>query len=63
VAKEVAKNPQMLEYARRIEEQQDDGDEAESEAGEQDEDGGGLPDSQEVVDELERFLREQRGES
>ena len=52
VSSEAAKNPEMTEYARRIEEQEDD----------EDEDGppGELPDAQDMVDELERFLREQR---
>ena len=52
VGAEVAKNPEMVEYARRIEEEQD-------EAGDEDE-GGELPDAEDMVSELERFLREQR---
>ena len=55
VGAEIAKNPEMAEYARRIEEQEDapggDGDGGDAE----------LPDAQDMVDELERFLREQRG--
>lgn len=55
VGAEITKNPEMAEYARRIEEQED----------ADDEDGAGaepadLPDAQDMVDELERFLREQR---
>ena len=55
VGAEITKNPEMAEYARRIEEQED----------AEDEDGAGaepadLPDAQDMVDELERFLREQR---
>ena len=55
VATEIAKNPGMADYARRIEEQLD----AEDEDGE-DEGPAELPDPQVMVDELERFLREQR---
>jgi proteasome assembly chaperone (PAC2) family protein len=66
VADEIAKNPEMVEYARRIEEHQDAED---SEFSGQapdvpyDEDPGELPDAQSMVDELERFLREQRGDA
>jgi hypothetical protein len=50
----------MAEYARRIEEREDD---AEPEAiGRAQPDQGELPDPQAMVDELERFLREQRGD-
>lgn len=62
VAKEVSKNSEMMEYARRIEEQEDRG-EAPGFLAQEDEPSEGeaeLPDSSEVVDELERFLREQR---
>lgn len=59
VAEEVAKNPEMVDYARRIEEAQEDDDEpAPRRDSEPDEE---LPDAQSMVDELERFLREQRG--
>lgn len=54
VGAEIAKNPEMVDYARRIEEQLD----AEEEAGGQPE--AELPDAQDMVDELERFLRQQR---
>ena len=54
VGAEIAKNPEMVDYARRIEEQLD----AEAEAGGQPE--AELPDAQDMVDELERFLRQQR---
>jgi proteasome assembly chaperone (PAC2) family protein len=61
VAEEIAKNPEMAEYARRIEEHQDAEDAAlmgqAPDAGSEE-----LPDAQSMVDELERFLREQRGE-
>jgi proteasome assembly chaperone (PAC2) family protein len=57
VAEEVAKNPEMVDYARRIEEQQED----EPEDDVQDQPVEELPDAQDMVDELERFLREQRG--
>lgn len=64
VAEEIAKNPEMGEYARRIEDQQDEIDEGLVEAtgsdGEPDSEEE-LPDAQDMVDELERFLREQRG--
>ncbi len=56
VQAEVDKDPQMVEYARRIEEQLD-----------AEEDGAGprsapaeLPDAESMVEELERYLREQR---
>ena len=56
VGAEITKNPEMAEYARRIEEQADaDADEAAAEAPPAE-----LPDAQDMVDELERFLREQR---
>ena len=55
VGAEIVKNPAMAEYARRIEEQEEaEADEAASEG------GASLPDAQDMVDELERFLREQR---
>ena len=53
VNSEIAKNPEMADYARRIEEQLD------AEAA--DEPEAELPDAQDMVDELERFLRQQRG--
>lgn len=59
VAAAVEKDPQMAEYARRI---------AEHEESEEQEErsrlatGGELPDAQTMVDELERYLREQRGD-
>ena len=52
VNSEIAKNPEMADYARRIEEQLD------AEAA--DEPEAELPDAQDMVDELERFLRQQR---
>ena len=55
VGAEIAKNPEMAEYARRIEEQED-AEAEEAEAAEPSE----LPDPQDMVDELERYLREQR---
>ena len=56
VGAEIAKNPEMAEYARRIEEQEDaEADETAAEAPPAE-----LPDAQDMVDELERFLREQR---
>ena len=55
VGAEITKNPEMAEYARRIEEQED----AEAEDG-ADAEPADLPDAQDMVDELERFLREQR---
>ncbi|MEI6664551.1 MAG: PAC2 family protein [Chloroflexota bacterium] len=66
VAEEIAKNPEMGDYARRIEDQQDDVDEGLVEANGADNDEpdseGELPDAADMVDELERFLREQRGQ-
>ena len=60
VAAAVEENPQMADYARRIEQQEAD---AEPEAiGGAQSDQGELPDPQAMVDELERFLREQRGD-
>jgi proteasome assembly chaperone (PAC2) family protein len=56
VGAEIAKNPEMVDYARRIEEQED-ADAAEAEA---DAPPPELPDAADMVDELERFLREQR---
>ena len=54
--------PEMLEYARHIEEQEDEEAAEADGAGEgpPGEGGGELPDAQSMVDELERFLREQR---
>ena len=58
VGAEIAKNPEMAEYARRIEAQLDEQEEA---ADDDEADAGAeLPDAQDMVDELERFLREQR---
>ena len=58
VASDIAQNPEIAEYARRIESQlSDDEDEDPIPAPEVEE----LPDAQSMVDELERFLREQRG--
>lgn len=54
VSAKVAKNPEMTEYARRIEEHEDAGDGAAAAPPDE------LPDAQDMVDELERFLREQR---
>lgn len=62
VAEEVAKNPEMIDYARRIEETQGDDDEQPQREPEPDPHEE-LPDAQSMVDELERFLREQRGNS
>ena len=61
VGAEIAKNPEMAEYARRIEEQLEEQEEA---AEAEDASGGSasLPDAQDMVDELERFLREQRSD-
>ncbi|MEX2228146.1 MAG: PAC2 family protein [Dehalococcoidia bacterium] len=56
VASDIAQNPEIAEYARRIESQlTDDDDETPVRPPEE------LPDAQTMVDELERFLREQRG--
>lgn len=60
VAEEIAKNPEMVEYARRIEEHQD-AEEAELLGQAPEPEREELPDAQSMVDELERFLREQRG--
>jgi hypothetical protein len=62
VAEEIAKNPEMVEYARRIEEHQD-AEEAALLGQALDVPPEELPDAQSMVDELERFLREQRGDS
>ncbi len=59
VAEEVARNPEMVEYARRLEESGDD-DDVVSADDSPDETSDDLPDAQSMVDELERFLREQR---
>jgi hypothetical protein len=63
VAEEIAKNPEMGDYARRIESQQDEVDEGLVQASGADEPDSTdeLPDARDMVDELERFLREQRG--
>jgi proteasome assembly chaperone (PAC2) family protein len=58
VASDIAGNPEVAEYARRIEEQQTDDDTEEPTATAPE----GLPDAKTMVDELEKFLREQRGE-
>lgn len=55
VGAEIDKNPEMSAYARRIEEQED-STSTEQPGTESPE----LPDAQDMVDELERFLREQR---
>ena len=63
VAEEVARNPEMVEYARRIEEGIEDDDESLDsieDEGDEPNEGDELPDAQSMVDELERFLREQR---
>ena len=65
VAEEVGNNPEMVEYARRIEEAQDEEEAApgaESPSLDRDaaDESGELPDPQEMVDEVEGFLREQR---
>lgn len=62
VAEEIAKNPEMIDYARRIEEHQD-AEEAQLLGQAPDLPPEELPDAQSMVDELERFLREQRGDS
>ena len=59
VGAEIAKNPEMAEYARPIEEQLEEQEEAEADEAAS-EGGASLPDAQDMVDELERFLREQR---
>ena len=58
VAAAVERDPKMAEYARRIEEQQAD-DEAEESAPAGPE-ASELPDARSMVEEMERFLREQR---
>ena len=57
VQAEVEKDPQMVEYARRIEEQLDS---AEDGTGSTPTPPAELPDAASMVEELERFLREQR---
>lgn len=61
IASAVSDDPQMAEYARRVEEQLEGEppEEPRSDASQDDE----LPDASAVVDELERFLREQQGSS
>ena len=61
VGAEIAKNPEMAEYARRIEEQLEQEEDA-SEDEDASDGGASLPDAQDMVDELERFLREQRSD-
>jgi proteasome assembly chaperone (PAC2) family protein len=60
VASDIAQNPEVAEYARRVDaatdEDEDAADESTAPPAEE------LPDAQTMVDELERFLREQRGE-
>ena len=51
----------MAEYARRIEEQLEEQEEA-TETEDTTDGGASLPDAQDMVDELERFLREQRSD-
>lgn len=61
VAEEVARNQEMVDYARRIEETADeDPDDSASADAETEQPSEELPDAQSMVDELERFLREQR---
>lgn len=57
VAAEVAKNHEMADYARRLEEAQDS---EQPETAATTEDLGELPDASSMVEDLERFLREQR---
>jgi hypothetical protein len=58
VAAEVAKNPEMVDYARKLEEQQDSAAAGAAESAA--EDDTELPDASSMVEDLERFLREQR---
>ncbi|MDA0365682.1 MAG: PAC2 family protein [Chloroflexi bacterium] len=58
VASDIAQNPEIAEYARRIESQLPDDDDEDPEPVRPQEE---LPDAQTMVDELERYLREQRG--
>ena len=60
VAAAVDQDPQMAEYARRIEEREENAEP--EEIGRAQPGQGELPDPQAMVDELERFLREQRGD-
>ena len=59
VATAVAQNPEMADYARRLEEREQEGDAAE-EPQSQPEDAGEPLDPKAMVDDIERFLREQR---
>ena len=59
VAKVLASDPKIAEYVRRLEERQEDEDKEGEEIGSTD----ALPSGEELVKELERFLREQRRES
>ena len=65
VASDIDGNPEVAAYARRVADQIDedgDEDEDEDEGAGQTAPEGELPDADEVVDELERFLREQRND-
>jgi len=57
VASDIDGNPEVAAYARRVAEQEDE-DGIDIELADEDE----LPDAEEMVDELERFLREQRND-
>src|SRR5690606_24293605 len=56
VAADIEQNPEVAEYARRVADAVDDDDTDEPRAHEE------LPDAEDMVEDLERFLREQRGE-
>lgn len=57
VAADIEQNPEVAEYARRVADAVDDEDEAGDEPRTPEE----LPDAEDMVEDLERFLREQRG--
>ena len=71
VAADIETNPEVAEYARRVQDDDDDDDEEgeiidddlRDEIDEAADAGAELPDAASMVDELERFLREQRGQS
>mgnify|MGYP003336272906 CR=1 FL=1 len=59
VASDIEGNPEVAEYARRVTEETDEDDEPQII---QPPDRDELPDAEAMVDELERFLREQRND-
>ena len=62
VASDIEGNPEVAAYARRVAEELDEDEESEDDVDIEMEPLDELPDAEEMVDELERFLREQRND-